>query len=175
MVRNTHNIAVFGGSFSPPHLGHAMVVQHILLNEPQIDSLLVIPCLAQSGKDLLSWAHRYEMCRLVFEPISSLVEVNGIEQELGGISYSIRALQELSRRYPGDKFSLVIGSDFKDKIKTWKDGACIERDYSLLVVNRSDSTISSTLIRSKLKESQSVERYLSRSVLKYIKQNNLYA
>lgn len=181
--------AVFGGSYNPCTIGHLMVVAHILLNESQIDDIVIVPCFQQTGKHLIDFEHRLEMCKLNFE-IFNRVHVTAIEQILGGESITIRTLSFLKEQRPDTHFRFVIGSDLKDKISTWEGGDQIISEFEPLIVGRAGITplddkgstpisplISSTMVRKALKDGNysDAERYLTAPVLNYIKKFELYS
>lgn len=180
-------IALFGGSFDPPTLGHLMVLAHLSLNEPTIDEIWVIPCFLQNGKNLTSFEHRFAMSERCFG-ILNKVRVSTIERDLGGESLTYRTVQTFHAQFPSHRFRFVIGSDLRDKLPTWEGGDIIERLAPPLVVGRagmpdSDNPtpicplISSTIVRQALNDGRysDAERYLTRNVLGYIKEKNLYS
>lgn len=179
-------IALFGGSFDPPTLGHMMVISHLLLNDPIIDEVWVIPCFQQSGKNLSPYHDRFYMAQAAFE-VFNRVRVDRIEETLGGESLTYRTVEALHKEYPHYRFRFVIGSDLRDKISTWEGGDIIERFAPPLTVGRagipdSDNptpicpAISSTIVRKALDEGRysDCERYLSLGVMQYILENKLY-
>lgn len=181
------NIAIFGGSFDPPQLGHLMVVSHLLLNHPELDEIIVVPCFLQSGKNLTSFKYRFEMSCLAFS-ILNRVTVSNIEERLGGESITSRTIQALAAESPSNQFRFIIGADLVDSIKSWEGAEIIERLAPPLVigragiVNSADATpisplISSTIVRSALYEGRikDAERYLSAKVLEYIYAVGLYS
>src|SRR4051812_40709890 len=85
------NIAIYGGSFDMPTLGHLMVVTHLLLNDVSVDRICIPPCFQQRGKTLTEFHHREEMCRLQFGFLPC-IEVDPIERDLGGESLTYRLI-----------------------------------------------------------------------------------
>lgn len=181
------NVALFGGSFDPPTLGHMMVVSHLLLNDSSVDEVWVIPCFLQTGKNLTPFMQRFWMAKKAFE-VFNRVRILKIEQELGGESVTSRTIQALSDQYSDCKFRFIIGSDLQDSIKTWEGADVIQKLAPPLIIGRagipnsSDATpisplVSSTIVRKALDEGRTkdAERYLSASVLKYIIACNLYS
>lgn len=180
------NIAVFGGSFDPPTLGHEMVVAHLLLNDSSIDEVKIIPCFQQTGKNLTEFKHRYEMCCQAFKRYNR-VDVDNIEERLGGESITSRTIQAICNENPSSRFRFIIGSDLQESIKTWEGADIIQRLAPPLIIGRagipnsSNATpispmVSSTIVRKALDEGRNVdaERYVSKSVLHYIERHKLY-
>jgi len=107
------NVAIYGGSFDPVTWGHVISVINLLLNNQYLDEVLVIPCNQQKGKNVISFKHRFEMCKLAFQQLNK-VTVSDIEFQLGGESYSYRLVEYLKDNSVDHKFRFVIGADLKD-------------------------------------------------------------
>lgn len=182
------NIAVYGGSFDPPTLGHFMVVSHLLLNDPSVDQIYIPPCFQQRGKSLTPFDHRMIMCQKSFGVLPR-VKVLPIEQELGGESLTVRLLQELQRREPDARFRFVMGADLVTLAPGWEGWEEIVRIAPPLVIGRAgiaprevgDPTpisplVSSTIVRKALAQEDYREagRYLLTPVCRYIQDNRLY-
>ncbi len=182
------NIAIYGGSFDPPTLGHLMVVTHLLLNDASVDRVLIPPCFQQTGKHLTFFEHRAEMCRLQFNFLPR-TEVTTIEQDLGGESLTYRLIQELARRNPASRFRFVMGSDLVDTAPKWEGWEEIRRLAPPLIIGRAGITpenigdptpispvVSSTIVKAALAKGDyhAAERYISAPVCRYIQGNKLY-
>jgi len=181
-------IAIYGGSFDPPTLGHLMVVTHLLLNDPSVDLVYIPPCFQQQGKKLLDFEHRMTMCQKQFKHLPR-TRVIPIEQELGGESLTVRLVQELARREPDANFKFVMGADLLESCHRWEGWDEIERLAPPLVIGRagisprgpSDPTpispvVSSTIVKEALARGAYHEagRYLSVPVLQHIEHHQLY-
>jgi nicotinate-nucleotide adenylyltransferase len=179
-------IAVYGGSFDPPHLGHAMVVSHLLLNEPEITTVLVVPCFQQTGKNLIDFEHRFKMCQSNFGWLPKVV-ISRIEQEIGEESLTYRTISVLMQIYPDATLRFVMGSDLVESAPTWEGWNAVLTYARPLIVGRAgiqspnnpspiSPAVSSSLVRSALEARNyaAVERYLARDVLNYIRQESLY-
>lgn len=130
--------AVFGGTFDPPHAGHAYVIRTVM-KEICPDRLLVIPAGISPGKQLKDEAaspqHRMQMCSLTFSDIPG-VEVSDMEIRREGISFTADTLRELHAQDPEEKLYLVIGSDKLLGLCGWKDLGDILKLCALAVVRR---------------------------------------
>ena len=106
-------IAVFGGSFNPPHIGHvkAAVAAKKALGA---DRLIVIPTAVSPHKPQPegspSARARLEMTRLAFAGFEG-VEVSDMELRRGGRSYTVDTLEELSLAFKGAELVLLMGTD----------------------------------------------------------------
>lgn len=109
-------LAVLGGSFNPPHLGHALLPGY-LLARGDADRVLVAPCWDHPlGKSLAPFERRMSWLRLALAHYDQRVQVSDIEAELarerdGRPSYTLELLQACEARYPDLRVRLVIGSD----------------------------------------------------------------
>ncbi|HEU5073454.1 MAG TPA: adenylyltransferase/cytidyltransferase family protein, partial [Polyangiaceae bacterium] len=57
-------VAVYGGSFDPPHVAHQAAVR-LVANLDEIDRVLVLPVFEHAfDKSLASFEHRVRMCEL---------------------------------------------------------------------------------------------------------------
>ncbi len=182
------NIAIYGGSFDPPTLGHLMVVTHLLLNDPSVDLVYIPPCFQQRGKTLLDFDHRMTMCQKQFMHLPR-TRVTPVERELGGESLTVRLVTELARREPKAKFKFVMGADLRETCHLWEGWSEIERLAPPLIIGRAgiapekigDPTpispvVSSTIVREALGRGAYHEagRYLSVPVLQHIERHRLY-
>lgn len=183
------NVAVYGGSFDPPHLSHVMIAAHLLMNDDSVDRVLVVPCFQQNGKNLTDFEHREAMCRMAFGWLP-LLEVSTVERDLGGESLSLRTMRHLKETHPEWNLRFVMGRDVYERgcggWAGWDDLVAIAPP---LVVGRAgispekpgDPTpiapaVSSTIIRNALAtgDHQRAARYVPAEVLAYIRKHNLY-
>ena len=111
-------IGVFGGTFDPPHVGHAIVAQD-LLEGLRLDRLLVIPAPRPPHRDAVLDADvRASLVERMFRDVDA-VEVSRIEFERAGPSRAVDTLREIGRRHPRAELVLVIGADQLAAIDTW--------------------------------------------------------
>lgn len=180
------NVVMYGGSFDPPHLGHIMVPSHLLLNDPSIDQIVIMPCFHQVGKNLKPFDHRFQMCQDAFSWLPRTV-VSDLEQKLGGESLTVRTIRELKRLKPDWNMKFVLGSDLMDKAPYWAGWNELILEATPIIVGRAGipassgptpiaPAISSTIVREALRlgNYEDAERYLPRAVLEYIKRIGLY-
>lgn len=179
-------LALFGGSFDPPHVGHVLAVHYVLLTAP-VERVLVVPCAEHPfGKGHLPFAHRLDMCRMAFESLGASVEVLDIEGRREGASYTIDTVREIAAMHPAARLELIVGSDILDEIADWKDSEALQRLARLRVLPRLGAgasgaetpfylpQVSSSDIRQLLREGRDATPHLPRAVLDYIRRNNLY-
>src|SRR6187549_742241 len=104
-------VALFGGSFNPPHVGHQLAALYVL-ETAAVDELWFVPTfLHPFDKPLERFADRFALCQRAAEALGPRVRVSDIEARLGGQSRTLRTVQTLIAAHPDVVFSLVIGSD----------------------------------------------------------------
>ena len=188
-------IGIFGGSFNPIHVGHALIASYIV-ESGAVDSLWLMvspqnPLKKNSG--LASDYHRLRMTELVSRRIEN-VTTSAFEFDLPKPSYTIDTLNALKAKFPEDEFYLVIGADNWCLFDKWKNGEEIISKYHILIYPRrgydivipkkySDRVavveaplieVSSTQVRERLALMKSVSFYVPEAVEKYIIKNQLY-
>lgn len=110
-------IAIYGGSFSPPHKGHYRALD-ALIRAFSPDITYVIPALIPPHKSISSAAtpeERLEMCHLAFDELS--VAVSDMEIKRGGKSYTVLTLEELAGE--GNRLLLLCGTDMFLTLDAW--------------------------------------------------------
>lgn len=110
-------IGIYGGSFSPPHMGHYRALS-AFVNAFKPDKTYVIPTLIPPHKELSSAAtpeERLAMCRLAFGELD--ITVSDMEIKRGGKSYTVLTLQELAKE--GDRLLLLCGTDMLLTLDRW--------------------------------------------------------
>lgn len=172
-------IGLFFGSFNPIHNGHLIIASHIL-NEFDIQRVWFVVSPHNPFKEtasLLNEHHRKFLVDLAIGDDERMYASN-IEFSLPRPSYTIDTLVHLEERYPDHQFSVIMGSDSLRNVTRWKNGALLLKNYPIIVYTRpsfpveslsADAQIqvahaplldiSSTLIRSLVKERKSI-RYL---------------
>ncbi len=105
-------LGIFGGTFNPIHLGHLLLAERAR-EQYQLDQVWFIPTAIpphKSSRDLVSGRERLTLLRLAIRG-NPAFRASDLELQLGGVSYSIRTLEHLHRRYPRAKLFLLVGSD----------------------------------------------------------------
>lgn len=71
-----------------------------------------------------------------------------------------------------------MGTDNYDKITNWKDAEALKDNYKYIVLDRKTESdtkeISSTIVRNKIINKESIEDLVPNKVKSYIYKNNLY-
>ena len=115
------DIAIYGGSFNPPHLGHREAVI-TALEELEPTRLLIIPDREPPHKEMEEGSptpeQRLELCRLTFGDLEK-VEVSSMELERNGKSYTYDTVCDLEEQFPGVKLTLILGTDMLESFEEW--------------------------------------------------------
>lgn len=133
-------IAVFGGTFNPPHLAHKRLINE-MDEKVGFDEVLIIPTFVPPHKnapDLASGKNRLEMCRRTF--FESRFTVSDLEISRGGKSYSYDTFCFLKEQYGNSKLYLVIGSDMLLSFDKWYRYKDILSMATLCVASRKKDT-----------------------------------
>ena len=130
-------IALYGGSFNPPHICHLLTVTYAL--ECNLcDEVWLIPVFRHAfGKQSAPYEVRRSLCEALLEPFADRARVCDIEREAGGVSRSIDTLQALRARYPQYEFSLLLGSDLRAELPRWKESERLQKMARIIWIGRS--------------------------------------
>lgn len=195
-------IAMFGGSFNPPHIGHLQLAQ-AFIERLSLDKLLLIPVFTpphKTGRDMAASMHRLNMCKLM-ESHNPKIEVSDIEIVRGGSSYTVDTLKQLKELYPKSELYLIIGADMYMSLQSWRQPEDICALAKICTVSRNSDdvlqleshskflkrfgcesiilkdrvmTVSSTQVRNSLKSGRSIKDLVLPEIYEYIKINALY-
>ncbi len=179
-------VAVFGGSFNPPHVAHVLACALVLAVE-DVDRLLVVPTYRHPfAKALAPYDDRVAMCELAMAPLAG-VEVSRVEEELGGESRTLRTLEHLAAAHADWRMRLVIGADILAETPKWFGFDAITRLAPPLVLARAGveapgagppllPEVSSTQVRAAIARGawDEVAKLLPRKVLARVRARGLY-
>ncbi len=134
------DIAIYGGSFNPPHLGHIEAARAVA-EQLHPDRFLVIPCNItthkQEEQESISPEDRFELCKLAFRDVDG-AEVSDIELARGGMSYTAETVEQLRRLCPDDEITLVLGADLLSGLEDWYRAGYILENCTLAVLSREE-------------------------------------
>lgn len=153
-------VALFGGSFDPPHIGHKAVVEAALqLNG--VTKVVVMPTYLSPFKrsSYLSANERYRLLKEMFQGMDR-VEISTFEIEQKRKVASIESVEYLLESYA--KIYLIIGADNLASLTRWHRYDELEQKVTFVIATRGgieipkgyrtlnvDEDISSTQIRKK--------------------------
>jgi nicotinate-nucleotide adenylyltransferase len=180
----TQTVAVFGGSFNPPHVGHVLAVAYVL-STCEVDRLVVVPAHKHPfGKPLASFDDRVRMCELAMSPMPG-VEVSRIEETLDGLT--LHTLEALRRAHDDWNLRLVMGADILLEADKWFRFDEVRKLAPPIVLGRAGITsvdaplpllpeLSSTHVRDLVtaKAWDDLTSIVPRAVLAHIRERGLY-
>ena len=174
-------IALFGGSFDPPHVGHLLAASYVLAVEP-VDELWFVPVHQHPfAKPLVGpYEHRVALCERLAQELPR-AKVSRAEQE-SGQARTVDLLEWLHRKHPGVRWALVFGTDLDAEKPQWKQFDRIERLARIVTVRRGGygvggvtlPEVSSTEVRALLQSGGDVSRLVPRAVLEAIRDAGTY-
>lgn len=184
MISVDQTIAVFGGSFDPPHVAHVMAVSWVLACT-RVEKVIVVPVFSHAfEKPLVDHQIRIKMCRSAFVIFGDRVEVSAIEADLPVPSRTIATLTALSQANPGKGLRLVIGSDILEMTDDWYRFDMVCEMAPPIVLNRSAHRvvnagpvlpeISSSFIREAVRKGEDVTAWVGLDVVRIIAEEGLY-
>ena len=115
-------IGIYGGTYSPPHIGHLKAAEYAI-EACKLDRLLLIPTGVSPHKEMSAGAtsaDRLQMLRLSAAGIEG-AEVSDMELNRAGRSYTVDTLGELKGLYPDAELVLLMGTDMFTSFLTWKE------------------------------------------------------
>ena len=194
-------IGIYGGTFSPVHVGHVQGAKYAL-EALGLDTLLMIPTSTSPHKELPAGTptpqQRLQMLQIALQG-EEKITVSDMELTRGGVSYTYMTLLELRQQYPEDEFFLIMGDDMFLSVDTLKEPQILYREATLSVLCRGGDwpavqekaeelkrsgvrvkllenpvkVISSTQLR-RLLAFQCADEFLSEGVADYIAAHGLY-
>lgn len=135
-------LAILGGSFNPPHLGHLRLALEILqtLQPVRLDLLPVGRPAHKKESQMLPFDLRYAMLRC-FERHDVRIQVNPLENERPGKSYTFETLRIYRERYPEMEPVFILGGEDFGQLKTWEGWDEIPSLAHLLIISRGQSDL----------------------------------
>jgi nicotinate-nucleotide adenylyltransferase len=185
-------IGLFGGSFDPVHHGHLIVAQ-VAREALGLDAVRFIPAREQPfkhGRHRSSADHRAAMLDLAITG-SPGFELERLELDCPGPSYTVNTLRELRVREPLAEFVLLLGADAAADLADWKEADRIPELARVVVFARPGTAvpaspaiaevievpaidISATEVRRRVSRGQPIRYWVPDSVREYISRHRLY-
>ncbi len=193
------NLAIFGGTFDPIHNAHVEVAR-AARRECFLDRILFVPAAQpphKPGKCAAPYEHRLEMVRLACQehPAFQASRLEAPGQD-GSRNYTIQTIRRVADHLTThDRLFFLIGADAFSEIATWYRWRQVIANVEFIVVNRPGFTvdeslvppgarvhwlrsvnrpISSTDVRQRLKNGQTIRGMLPPMVARYITTHQLY-
>lgn len=186
------------GTFDPPHYGHTAIAAHMLEETDLEEVWLVISPQSpfKQGVSISPEGIRLEMVKAAVSDLRGVV-VCDIELTMPKPNYTVDTLNAMRSRWPGNEFTLVLGSDNLAGFDRWKDADRILAEHrlyvyprpgvelhldtsaladhpSVTVVDAPFMTVSATRIREMVRTGQDVSGMVAPAVDDLIRREGLY-
>ena len=147
---NPKTIALFGGSFDPPHIGHVAVVKAVL-NFKDIDKVVIMPTFLNpfKSKSHASAQTRLEWLRKIFASYKN-VEINSFEVNQAKKISTIVSVKHLLKKYK--KIYLVIGADNLSSLNKWDSYEELKKLVTFVVASRDNIDIPGNFLKLEVNE-----------------------
>jgi len=196
-------IGLMGGTFNPIHQGHLIISEYIRVRFP-LDKIIFIPSGTPPHKEELktvSAEHRYNMVSLAIET-NPYFDISSVEVNRKGKSYTVDTITEFKKLNPMDDLFFIVGADTIYDFINWKNyetlfsmtkfivigryGLNVENNIEkinelkqkynaqIIYMNGPLVDISSTDIRNRISEKESIKYIVPEKVEEYINENRLY-
>lgn len=189
----TNHIAIYGGSFDPPHIGHQIGCLWLLeaLNALKV---VVVPTYEHYfGKKLAPFKHRVEMCRIMTSSLSGCgnIEVSSDEEHLPKPNTTFNLVRCIISSNPGAPVAVIIGTDLIPNLHKWSKWDEVAKIADIVAIGRSGyddlsspydihcypvelSAVSSSEIRNRIASGMDITGLVSKKNKQYILDNGLY-
>ncbi|HEY1128337.1 MAG TPA: nicotinate-nucleotide adenylyltransferase [Roseateles sp.] len=189
-------LAIFGGSFDPPHLGH-LAFARFVLDALAPDRLVWLPAGRQWQKPdqvMAAAVHRVGMIqRLIADEPRFVLDERELHRR--GPSFSADTLREFAAQNPGAELMFLIGQDQYARLPTWYQVETVMALATLVVVPRGgeavvappglpehriqvlalpDLPLSSTAVRDAVARGEDISPMVGAEVASYIASHRLY-
>lgn len=196
-----YRVCILGGAFDPITKGHIQVAKFILDSSGEFDQVWLMPCNQHMfSKTMVSAQHRLEMCRIA-SYADKRIKVSDYEVRncLSGETYAVAKRLLGDPEYKDThNFSMAIGMDNALSFDKWVNYTLLERLMRFVVVprkgysleqgsrwflrephiflcdNAPSCDVSSTAVRSAIKQGRSIETMVTSKVIEYMCQNGIY-
>lgn len=187
------HIGLYFGSFNPIHIGHLIIANHVI-QYTEVDKVWFVVSPHNPLKESHSLLNEYHRLHLVNLAIEDNPKFRGsnVEFQLPKPSFTIDTLTYLSEKFPLERFSVIMGSDSFQNIHRWKNYEMLLARYAIIVYNRPGHPvketygadlnlldtplldISSTFIRTQVKNKKSIKYLVPPTVEEHILGNGYY-
>lgn len=191
-------VGIMGGTFDPIHIGHLIAAQHAY-EQAGLDEVWFMPTNVPPHKEHAPKASAEQRLHMVKLAVESHPYFRPLDIELrkGGISYSIDTVKLLLQEHPGIHFSYIIGADMVQFLPKWYQIGELVQLISFIGLKRPGyildledlpeqvqaavtlaemplMELSSTRIRNRIANGQSIRYMVPDCVYEYIEENGIY-
>lgn len=138
-------IAIFGGSFDPPHVGHQQIVEKAV-KLLHIDKLIIVPAYLNPFKTstLADASMRLQWCHQLFDAIPNVV-VDDYEIKEGKSTVTSQSVKHLNQTY--DVKYLIIGADNLSTLTQWHAFEWLNETVTWVIATRDDHPLGTDALR----------------------------
>lgn len=192
------DIGILGGTFDPIHLGHLLAAE-CARDQLKLDEIWIMPSHVPPHKEHQPVANpqqRLEMAKAAIKGHTDY-KVLDIELQRSGASYTLDTIKQLKQQFGSHKYYFIIGGDMIKTLHQWDrieqlmeelqfvgcQRAGVRIDWNMLpewvgqhvlMVEMPLLEISSTLIRERIKNNNTIRFFVPDHVHAYIEENRLY-
>lgn len=194
-------IGLFGGTFDPIHIGHLIIMENVI-NAMNLDKIYILPNSNPPHKLQNKKTDINIRLKMVREAVKDnhKIEINDYDYRNNSVHYTYQTIDYFKKTYPDDEFYFIIGEDSFLDIKKWKnyeqilkENLIVFKRYSeinssllseineikkynknIYLIDNIALDISSTLIRSLVKDKKSIKYLVNDKVIEIINRENLY-
>lgn len=190
------NIGLFFGTFNPIHIGHLTIANH-MAEYSDLDQVWFVVTPQSPFKVKNSMLDDHQRLEMVYRATRDYPKLRPSDIEFGlpQPNYTINTLVYLQEKFPEHHFALIMGEDNLKSFHKWKNYEVILENHDIYVYPRlSEGTVdtqfdthpkihhiaapimelSSTFIRSSIKEGKNVRPMLPEHVWDYLDEMNFY-
>jgi len=135
-------MAIYGGAFDPPHLGHIEVIRKTL-ELPEVSDVMVVPSRKPPHKTpSASYRRRMAMMKIAVRDaflegtLNRKPHVSNIETLVHGTTYTVDVLRHLPWKPDEVQYRLVLGTDEVRSIMKWKQPNVIFGRVGMIIADR---------------------------------------
>ena len=131
-----------GGTFDPVHNGHLAAARQ-LRDVADLDQVWLMPNAQPPHRGEPPLAAAEDRMRMVEQAVLDQpgLLASRLEVDRGNVSYTIDTVRELTRRFPGQRFELLLGSDAAQQIRSWHEAAALLADANFVIFNRPETSL----------------------------------
>ena len=188
-------IGLYFGTFNPIHVGHLIIANHFAEHSDldQVWCVVTPQSPIKKKQSILDNNQRLEMVYLATKEYPK-IKPSAIEFQLKQPNYTIHTLAYLEEKYPEYEFALIMGEDNLVSLPKWKNAELLLERYPIYVyprklyseekefrlkgtihkVNAPMIEISSSFIRTSIKEGKNIRPLLPEAVCVYLDEMNFY-
>lgn len=190
-TNHRQQVGLFGGTFNPIHTGHLVMADQVG-QQLGLDKVCFMPDATPphvDHKGTIAAKYRVEMLAAAIKS-NPLFDLELCEIRRGGVSYTYDTMVALKKENPDTDYYFIIGADMVNYLPTWhridelvklvrfvgvkRPGYTPDSQYPVLWVDAPMLDITSTAIRSRVRQGESIRYLVPDAVAAYIEKERLY-